>query len=255
MLIRPEQMQVFQREALRAFENDMVRHLYQFSPTHCTGIGEENVRRVITLGMQRAATSGFTNRGPVRFYLELMFLFGSYFDTDPQLPPWATALLHDGTSDDQLARASDLHARTLEYRQAVVGPGNVYARTAVQNFRVVAAQPLPFTEDTLVSGLLATLHQLYPERCAYIGQEPLEALINVGRSMAVQQDLTTIRGIALCVLLMFQLGHGCFDDPLYPWVSRTLQDMPDAEASQRAQRLERRALAYLELIIRRLEQE
>jgi hypothetical protein len=253
-MIRKEQMQVFAQDALRRFKEEMVQHLFRFAPMHCEGIGEENVRRVITLGTERSALYGFTNRGPVRFYLELMFLFGSYFDTDPQLPPWATEILQGGTIDDQMARADRLHARMLDYRQAVIGPDNAYARRAVQRFRGTAAQPLPFSRENLVDGLLAEMQRVYPERCAYVGEKVLQALIEEGIVIAEQQALTTVRGMALCVLLMFQLGHGCFEDPLYPWISRTLEALPVEDSSQRSQRLERRAMVYLELILKRLGQ-
>jgi hypothetical protein len=254
VIIRKEQMQVFEHDVLRRFKEEMVQHLFQFAPTHCEGIGEENVLRVIALGMERSALYGFTNRGPVRFYLELMFLFGSYFDTDPQLPLWATEILQGGTIDDQMARADCLHARTLEYRRVAIGPSNAYAQSAVQRFRGMAAQPLPFLRENLVDGLLAEIQKVYPERCTYVGERALRALIEEGIVTAERQALTTVRGMALCVLLMFQLGHGCFEDPLYPWIARTLEALPVEDSSMRAQRLERRAMVYLELILKRLGQ-
>src|SRR5207302_709278 len=69
--IRSEQITVFEQAALEAFEDEMVEHLKKFSPEHCEVMGEPRVRSVIQLGMARAKTYGFTNRGPVRFYLEM----------------------------------------------------------------------------------------------------------------------------------------------------------------------------------------
>ena len=90
MKIRKEQMAALDRAALKAFEDELVRHLQDFDPKHTTVLDEDGVRQVIRLGMERAAKYGLTNRGPIRFYIELMFLFGSDFDTDPWLP-WAGA--------------------------------------------------------------------------------------------------------------------------------------------------------------------
>jgi len=253
LVIRAEQMDMLKEAALRSFEDAMVRHLYLFAPHHCEGIGEENVRRVIRLGLERSAAYGFTARGPVRFYLELMFMFGSHFDTDPQLPRWTAEILQDGTIDDQMLRADRLHERTLDYLRVVAGPDNAYARKAVQNFRVIAAQPLPFSAETLVNGLLTAMQQLYPERYTYVGEEALRALIEEGRTMAERQAMMTVRGVTLCSLLMFELGHGCFNDPLYPWIARTFDGQTD-DPNQRVQRLERRVMAYLELILKRLAQ-
>src|SRR6187431_1511713 len=106
-----------QFEALRAvprgvFEDSMVAHLAKYAPKHCEVIGQDAVREAIRLGIDRARTYGLTNRGPVRFYLESMFMFGSDFDTDPQFS-WATAILNDGRLSDQMAKADRLYETAM----------------------------------------------------------------------------------------------------------------------------------------------
>lgn len=252
LTIRGPQLEAFRLAALRAFEDEMLDHLRRFSPSHCQGIGEESVRRVIRLGIERAATHGFTLRGPVRLYIELMFLFGSHFDTDPQLPPAARALLQDGAGEEQMTRADALHRLTLEYNERVAGPGNSYARRALQSFRAVTTAPLPFGEENLVGGLVDLMWTVYPERCAYVGEDTLRVLIDEAQTAARHHALTGVRGVTLCCLMMFELGHGVLDDPLYPWVSRTLDDSADASADERTVRLEHKTVTYLDLILRRL---
>jgi hypothetical protein len=252
LTIRPAQFDAFRLAALRQFEDEMVRHLARFSPTHSRGIGEEAVRHVIRLGVEHAAKYGFTYRGPVRFYIELMFLFGSHFDSDPQLPLAARALLHDEPRDQQMTRADRLYRLTLDYNETVAGPGNSHARRAIRSFRELAAAPLPFDEQNLVGGLLDLMWRLYPERCAYVGEDALRALIDEALSAAPRRSLTSIRGVTLCCLLMFELGHGVLDDPLYPWISRTLSEGVDASPDELAARLEHKTIAYLDLILRRL---
>jgi hypothetical protein len=255
LVIRREQMDAFREASLRSFEDAMVRHLFAFAPSHSSGIGEDNVRRVVRLGLERASAYGFTNRGPVRFYLELMFQFGSYFDTDPQMPERATESLRIGTTDDQMPRADRLFGQLQDYQRAVVGPGNAYARRAVEKFRQAAAGPLPFTEETLTDGLLALMREIYPERYDYVGPAALKSVIDKGTGIAHAWSLTPVRGVALCTLLMFELGHGCFEDPLYPWISRTVRERVPADAEQSTQRLERRVLRYIDFISQHLAQE
>ena len=92
--IREEQMAVFDQAARKSFEDEMVQHLAEFVPKQCEVIGEQQVRKVIQLGIERARIYSLTIRGPVRFYIELMFVFGSDFDTDPLLswPPRSSAM-------------------------------------------------------------------------------------------------------------------------------------------------------------------
>jgi len=250
LVIRQAQMQAFRTAAAQSFEQRMVEHLFRFSPLHCRGIGPARVHEAVRAGLQRAAGYGFTQRGPARFYLELMFLFGSHFDTDPQLPPWARQLLQGGGPADQLQRADRLHARVLDYQHAVLGPGHRHARQAMARLRELAAQPLPLQAEGLAPQIAALLGRIAPERQAQLGAAALLATAERGAETAQAQGLDPLRGALLCSLLQFELGHGCFRDPLYPWLSRPAPTAGDV--ASRTARLERRALAYLELVMKRL---
>ena len=51
------------------------------------------------------------------------------------------------------------------------------------------------------------------------------------------------------MLLMFAFGHGCCDDPLYPWIARTLNDERITDPPARAKRLETKALTWLDHVL------
>ena len=50
-------------------------------------------------------------------------------------------------------------------------------------------------------------------------------------------------------MLMLAFGHGCADDPLYPWIARTLQDEAITDGAARATYLEAKALTWLEHVL------
>ena len=100
LVIREAQMEAFKEATRRTFEDEMVAHLAEFSPPLFKAIGEEQMRKAVHFGIGRADSHGFTFRGPTRLYLELMLLFGSYFDTDPQYP-WAAEILSNRDPDSQ----------------------------------------------------------------------------------------------------------------------------------------------------------
>src|SRR5579875_1156058 len=54
--IREEQVKIFQNEALRKFESQMISHLDQFFPERCRELGEEKIREMIQYGVKHAAT-------------------------------------------------------------------------------------------------------------------------------------------------------------------------------------------------------
>jgi hypothetical protein len=55
----------------------------------------------------------------------------------------------------------------------------------------------------------------------------------------------------MIVILMFAFGHGCVADPLYPWISQVLTDERITSAEARGQRLERKALTWLDHVLAR----
>lgn len=158
-----EQTSSLQQAAREAFIDEMAAHLAAFSPPHARALGVAGLRPVIGVGMDRAANHGLTWRGPVRLYLELMCLFGSFFADDPQLPAPARAVLADQACD-QLERAQSLR-RILSghfaqiFGQQGQGPGRREILTRLRD-RVGEPPPVrgPRPEDALLA-LLAPGHR------------------------------------------------------------------------------------------------
>lgn len=252
--IRTEQMEAFRQGAIRSFENEMVVHLAEFSPPLFNAVKELQLRKAIQLGLERADRYGFNCRGPVRLYLELMLLFGSYFDTDPQYP-WAKDILTDCDSVSQMRCAERLYERTLDYRKKVNGPRDAYTLKALRNISAMARQPLPLSASDLVPSMLREIARVYPEKAVFVGDERIKRLINEGIAAAQKEGFSTVRAIALTVVLMFAFGHGCFGDPLYPWIARTLDDEKIVDSHARANRLENRALTWLDHVLKHFDKE
>ncbi|MEO8130078.1 MAG: hypothetical protein ABI822_23445 [Bryobacteraceae bacterium] len=248
MIIRSDQMREFSEAASRSFEDEMVAHLAQFSPPLFNAIKGEQLRLAIRFGIPRAARYGITFRGPIRFYLELMLLFGCHFDTDPQYP-WIAEILKDRIADDQMKRASLLYERTRNYRQTVGGPDDQYTLRALRDISMLARQPLPFSAANLVPGMLREMSRVYPEKCNYVGEDRLKLLIRAGMATAEAYGFSSDRAVALPVVLMFAFGHGCFNDLLYPWIAKTVQDRGITDPEGRARRLEKKSSTWLDHVL------
>lgn len=206
------------------------------------------MRQAVQFGIGRAESYGFTFRGPVRLYLELMLLFGSHFDTDPQYP-WAAEILADLDSDPQMQRAEQLYEKTMDYRQKVLGPERAYLLRALRNIQMLIRQPLDLSSEGLLPVMRQEIAYVYPQKAAYVGAEGLEALILKGLGGAQRQQFSTVHGAVLVIVLMLISGHGCGADPLYPWIAQTLKDTAITEPDARAKQLEVLALAWFEQIL------
>ncbi|MGI9074457.1 MAG: hypothetical protein ACR2JB_24795 [Bryobacteraceae bacterium] len=245
MIIRQEQIEIFRQHHLQRFENEMVEHLKKFSPEHCKVAGETTVRQVIRIGIENAQTYGFTNRGPLRLYIELMFAFGCYFDTDPQYP-WAGAVLNDPENVDQKARADRLWNQTRDYFAKVFGPKHEHADDALQRLKRARVEDFARSDQPLEESILRTLFSIYPQKCADLGESTLRRLVRKGFDLAHDYNLTTDTGRTVVVALTIALGHRFVEDPLWGWARKRIADNRLADPEARAQQLYSKAMLYLE---------
>ncbi|MCP5120784.1 MAG: hypothetical protein GY953_59075, partial [bacterium] len=168
-----------------------------------------------------AEVHGFTNYGPVRFYLELMFTHGWFFDEDPQLP-WASVTLGAASLEDQMAKAERLFERMMDYREEVYGPGNTYILESLDKLREFGFEAFFVASDTFEASVENALKQIYPRKCAYMGGERLGELVQTAAAAAGRYSLSSRTGVVALSELMFFFGARVAEDPLYAWVGEML---------------------------------
>ena len=248
--IREEQMKVFEAAALRSFEDEMAAHARKFSPRLCEILGDEQLHAALRHAMRKASADyGFTNRGPMRLYIDLIFLFGSRFDTDPQYPKLGK-ILND--PDDQMRRADGIYHEILDYMETVAGPDSANVHKALEFLAALKHKPVALTPDSFDADMVREMARAFPQKAAYVGDDGLAKLIRKARTEAKEYGFPTLRGVALLAILKFAFGHGCTDDPLYPWISATLRDEKIVDSEARAMRLENKAMTWLDHVLTRL---
>jgi len=246
LTIRQDQLEVFRQYHFHKFEDEMVEHSKKFSPILTNLLGDAQLRMALRSAVRQAKGYGFTNRGPLRLFIEMTFLCGSAFDTDPQYSQIGEVLRFP---EDQMVRAERIHLGTHEYLDRVSGPDNINVRNALIELSNLAQAPFEFSREDLAQGLLEKTTRAFPQKVAYCGEKHMKMLIEEGFREARQYGFSKPRELALIVVLMFAFGHGCARDPLYPWISRTLQDGKIVSPSARAERLERKALTWLSHVL------
>ncbi len=241
-------MRVFDQDARRRFEDEMVAHSKRFARPLCEVIGDVQVRTAVHEAFARSEQYKFTNRGPIRLFVELMFLCGSAFDTDPQYA--AAGEILQGP-EDQMFRAQQLHVWHNEYLDQVSGPAAVNVRNALAELLVFAQGPISCTHERLHRDLMREMRRIFPAKAEYAGEPALFAIVDESIVEARQLQFEEARSIVLLAVLKFAFGHGCTRDPLYPWIASTLQDDRMATPANRAARLEKKAITWLEHVVAR----
>ena len=178
----------------------------------------------------------------------LMFMLGSDFDTDPQLP-WAAQILTDQASPNQMSRADRLYEKSGEYVAKVAGPDYEYAKQALRRAKQVQLQGLSLSAAAFETELLAHLRSNHPEKCHYIGEPALRSLIPLGVELAKRHSIATSAGLILLTGLAFALGHGFSTDLQFPWISSTLGNDRIDDPNKRVERLYSKTMTYLDHVL------
>jgi hypothetical protein len=120
--IREEQVKIFQTEARRKFESQMVSHLDQLFPERCRELGEEKIREMIQYGVKHATTYRIISHRHVCRFIDLLVLLGRDFETQLSLNEFQAILndleLHQ-RPDVKLERLGEL----VRKRGRIGGPG------------------------------------------------------------------------------------------------------------------------------------
>jgi hypothetical protein len=218
-LLTSEKQAAFENQALLNYIDELVEHCHEFAPNLATALGEKRLKTALQLGIKKAETQGFTQRGTVRFYIDMMILFGGGFDNDPQFPWVASTLKQD--FPEQMDKADKLHAQSLEYFNEVHGKENQYRLVAISKLEKLNLDNLEINAKTFSTDILALMGEVYPQKFKVTSQEHLRELIGAGiRKGQNEYELTQPNYIALIVIMMFMLGHRYDANPFHPWVSK-----------------------------------
>ncbi len=239
--IQKQQMAAFERESLLELEERVLLQVIEAYPIHHRILGVSPLRAAVHLGFERAGVHGFRFDRSLRTYVDLMFMVGSGFDDDPQLP-WAAAALADRASKDEATRAELLFAAARAYLMRVAGHANDHLLGALARAR---ALPLP-AGPTVEEATPPLLQDLMPTKYEELGPAGVSRLLQRGRAAAARYGITGTRGVTLYVVLMFILGAGFDQEPLAPWASTILNDKAIRDEHARADQLHAAALTNLD---------
>jgi hypothetical protein len=244
--IRKEQYEELGKVSLKRFEDSMVEHIREFFPKYYQIHKEPLIRNVILYAVDRAESYGLVTERDVCLYINLVFLLGSNFNTDPQLP-WAAAILNDETITDSVTRIDRLHDKGMEYLAQVAGVENEYLGRALLKVREISVEDFAQTPTANAGDVAATqLQTIWRRKCQHMGETTLRRLIRDAIESAKGYNIASERGVVLYTDLMFLLGSGFDKDPQFPWAENVLNDKSVPDQSTTVNRLYKEAMAFME---------
>ena len=244
VIIRREQMALFDRLPRLLFEKRLIRHFFRFYERECKDLGVDQVHLVIKNGIEKAEKCGYSSQRDIGFFISLMFLFGSGFDNDPQLP-WAKSGLLDESVADTSDRIGRVWSSAMQYIDTVTGEKNehlIMAMKKLNDYDFSAIHQIPDIE--FANHVCIQLDKLYSVKCEYHKKKVTQKLVLDGIATAKSfgfEDNESI--IMFCILKLF-IGWEFYRDPLYPWVSKILND-DSIDPLEKSKKLQHSARQYL----------
>jgi hypothetical protein len=242
LTLRRDQSGAFAETMEAGFACQMLDHLEQFAPDHLRRVGAHVAKEVVRHGIINAKQYGLTLRGSVRLYLELMWMLGSQFDTDPQYS-WAAEILGD-RSCEQMQRADRLHQRAAIYHHQVVGVDGEHEREAIRRLvklNVLAELP----SNAPFEGLLETASVVYPRKADFVGAAALSEVVTRAAKIADERFEAGSSCVSLFAVLMFAFGHGCLTDPQFAWIAHIVNGASEITHAEVERQLRASFVSYL----------
>jgi hypothetical protein len=94
LVIRQEQLDVFERRGVRELEEKIVAHVRAFFPERAAAMDATALRSCVEDGVQRAVRRGIELEHDICVYVDLVVVFGPGFEDDDGYP-WAKVLVED----------------------------------------------------------------------------------------------------------------------------------------------------------------
>lgn len=215
--IKDSQLKKLEPYALENYIGELLVHCDECYPHLRKTMGEEKLRLALRDGVEKAEQNGFTQRGPVQFYIDMLVSFGAGFETDPQYP-WIHLSLEESKELSQIERTSKLYHLTKDYFEHILGGQSQYFFNAAEKAHKLKLEELEIYKTGFTSYMHKLLKEYYPQKYESSGEEAMTALITQGEKKAeMDYGFTQARPAAIIVALMFLMGHEFDHDPFFEW--------------------------------------
>lgn len=226
---------------------ELVAHCNKNFPYLQATLGEEALRQTLTECVNKAEQVGYTQRGPVIFYIEMLIILGIDCENDLQYP-WIKQTIEKNKNLSQINQVNELHSLVTEYLEKITGNQNQYLYKALEKVQMLTLNNLGVKKEQYIENVRHFLYEIYPEKYQQTPYENITELIKHGTKKAYYDyGFEEANHAALIVLLMFFLGHQFDHDPFYSWASleKTNMKVKQLTIEAKAERLASRAKVWL----------
>lgn len=248
LTIRKEQMDVFSTRMRHTLVAPLVVHMDEHFPNRCFNMDDSQIQQTVELGLERASQYGLLTEREVFLYVSLMFLLGSGFDRDIQLP-WAAEILAKDEFPDPYQKIQALYDVAMSYLDRVIGEDEeeqLQVVSRLENFDLESATQR--SKRNLPIESINSFTEIHPRKAAEIGDAGLRTLLSIGTESASKYGITQNQGLLVYGLHLFLLGTEFDTDPQFLWAQEILNDTLVPTENEKIARLYKTIVAHLKSI-------
>ncbi|VAW73628.1 hypothetical protein MNBD_GAMMA10-1203 [hydrothermal vent metagenome] len=248
LIIRNDQLKAFSRIKLNKFEEKMYVHAKKHFSDEFYGLESKNLIEVSSKAIEKGKLYGFHTQKHVFYFLSLMFLLGSDFDSDVQLP-WVYNYLTDQSVSSVDQRMENTWRAAIVFISRIAGDQLEFIRPVFYKlYKFNTQNLLHLTEDNFEKEINCFLLELYPEKYNYQMGGGNSALIKYGLNISEKYNVESSHGKAVIIVLMFVFGSGFYSDPLFYKISNVLNS-GTLDENNRINKLLKQIRKYLEAVL------
>lgn len=198
-----KQVEILKEISYEKFVIEVMSHWKTAFPSILLRGDERIFYRYIREGIVLANKYGYSQRGPVRLYLDLMIISGVNFEKDP-LFQWMNT--EKGLSTSQIESSVYLHSKLRDYIDAVYGKNNVFINESKVRFKELNSKNLPVGANGDKHEVHELLKCIHPQRYNFSGFDAIESLIYISSEYCDRYKLKNERHRSYVTLIMFLFG-------------------------------------------------
>lgn len=203
MKFSDDQVDVLKKISIESYIDEITEHCTDIFPRLIPLYRKEDVHYYIQQGITLAKKAGYTQRGPVRLYINMMILLGVNFECDP-LFQWLKT--EGGNTLPQIERSVICYGLLDDYLASVYGENGRFYKKSLERFKNYSVKFFPEKISSNNEGLHELLRGIYPQKYDFAGYDAVNDLISLSVDKCERYKLNMVCHKSYLALIMFLFG-------------------------------------------------
>lgn len=197
------QVDVLKKISIESYIDEIAEHCGVIFPRLIPLYRKEDFCSHIQQGITLAKKAGYTQRGPVRLYIDMMIILGANFERDPL---FQGLKIEEQKCLPQIERSVMLCGLLDDYLAKVYGDNGCFFKESLENFKYSSVKFLSDRTRFSNEGLHELLREIYPQRYDFAGYDAVNALIVLSGASCEKYNLKRKGHKSYLALIMFLFG-------------------------------------------------